>query len=285
MATDVDAARLLVRRSATLKDAGEPFIKEASMAKLFASRVAMDSADKAVQIHGGAGYFAPTPRGAVLPRRQGDRDLRGHVGGPAADNLPSHPPIGRPLAERQDSVTTRTDCVARHINHVCIAVSDIEATVVFYQRVFGVGEAEIEDVEGPGSPRLPHPHRRLTDRVHPAHRPGRRSRAVHRAQGRGDASHLLRGGRHPGDAERTGRRGRASDRQGAEGGAVGRDRLQSTRAPPGASSSSWWTRLRPGGSGGGVERHKGAGREAGAGRPRQGREGDSARAPGTRAWR
>ena len=61
MATDVDAARLLVRRSATLKDAGEPFIKEASMAKLFASRVAMDSADKAVQIHGGAGYFAPTP--------------------------------------------------------------------------------------------------------------------------------------------------------------------------------------------------------------------------------
>ena len=31
------------------------------MAKLFASRVAMDSADKAVQIHGGTGYFAPTP--------------------------------------------------------------------------------------------------------------------------------------------------------------------------------------------------------------------------------
>ena len=61
MATAVDAARLLVRRAATLKDAGEPFIKEASMAKLFASRVAMESADKAVQIHGGTGYFAPTP--------------------------------------------------------------------------------------------------------------------------------------------------------------------------------------------------------------------------------
>ena len=31
------------------------------MAKLFASRIAVDSADKAVQIHGGAGYFAPMP--------------------------------------------------------------------------------------------------------------------------------------------------------------------------------------------------------------------------------
>ena len=61
MATAVDASRLLVRRAATLKDMGEPFIKEASMAKLFASKVAMDSADKAVQIHGGTGYFAPTP--------------------------------------------------------------------------------------------------------------------------------------------------------------------------------------------------------------------------------
>ena len=61
MATAVEGARLLVRRAATLKDMGEPFIKEASMAKLFASRAAMDSADKAVQIHGGTGYFAPTP--------------------------------------------------------------------------------------------------------------------------------------------------------------------------------------------------------------------------------
>ena len=33
----------------------------ASMAKLFASRVAVESTDKAVQIHGGTGYFAPTP--------------------------------------------------------------------------------------------------------------------------------------------------------------------------------------------------------------------------------
>ena len=61
MATGVEAARLLVRQAATLKDQGKPFVIEASMAKLFASRVAMDSADKAVQIHGGTGYFAPTP--------------------------------------------------------------------------------------------------------------------------------------------------------------------------------------------------------------------------------
>ena len=47
-------------------------------------------------------------------------------------------------------MTTSTSCVARHINHVCIAVSDIEATIAFYQRVFGVGDAEVEEVEDQG---------------------------------------------------------------------------------------------------------------------------------------
>ena len=60
MATEIDAARLLVYRSASLLDAGEPFVTEASMAKLFASRVAVECADRAVQLHGGTGYFAPT---------------------------------------------------------------------------------------------------------------------------------------------------------------------------------------------------------------------------------
>jgi alkylation response protein AidB-like acyl-CoA dehydrogenase len=60
MATQLDAARLLTMRSATLLDAGQPFIKEASMAKLFASRAAVELSDKAVQIHGGVGYLAPT---------------------------------------------------------------------------------------------------------------------------------------------------------------------------------------------------------------------------------
>jgi len=61
MATSIDAARLLVHRAATLRDNGEPFVTEASMAKLYASRVAVEAADKALQIHGGAGYFAPMP--------------------------------------------------------------------------------------------------------------------------------------------------------------------------------------------------------------------------------
>jgi butyryl-CoA dehydrogenase len=61
MATSIDAARLLVYRAATLRDKGQPFVTEASMAKLFASRVAVECSDKAVQIHGGAGYFAPMP--------------------------------------------------------------------------------------------------------------------------------------------------------------------------------------------------------------------------------
>ena len=60
MATEVEAARLLVMQAATLLDAGRPFVKEASMAKLFASRVAVETADKAVQIHGGVGYFSPS---------------------------------------------------------------------------------------------------------------------------------------------------------------------------------------------------------------------------------
>ncbi len=61
MATDIAAARLLAYQAATLKDRGLPFVTEASMAKLFASRVAVESADRALQVHGGAGYFAPTP--------------------------------------------------------------------------------------------------------------------------------------------------------------------------------------------------------------------------------
>ncbi len=60
MATKIETARLLTLKSATLKDEGRPFITEASMAKLYCSRVAVECADKAVQMHGGVGYFAPT---------------------------------------------------------------------------------------------------------------------------------------------------------------------------------------------------------------------------------
>ena len=61
MATKIDASRLLVYHAATLRDNGLAFVKEASMAKLFASRTAVEVADKALQIHGCVGYFAPTP--------------------------------------------------------------------------------------------------------------------------------------------------------------------------------------------------------------------------------
>lgn len=57
MATRLDAARLLTRRSAQLKDAGLAHNKESSMAKLYASEAAHFCVDKAVQIFGGYGYF------------------------------------------------------------------------------------------------------------------------------------------------------------------------------------------------------------------------------------
>ena len=61
IATELEAARWLTYRAASLRDAGEPFLKEASMAKLKASRVAAWAASEAVQIHGGVGYMMDTP--------------------------------------------------------------------------------------------------------------------------------------------------------------------------------------------------------------------------------
>jgi alkylation response protein AidB-like acyl-CoA dehydrogenase len=56
MATNIEAARLLVYRAARLRDSGEPCSKEASMAKLFASRIANEAVYDSMQIHGGVGY-------------------------------------------------------------------------------------------------------------------------------------------------------------------------------------------------------------------------------------
>ncbi|MDB5072192.1 MAG: butyryl-CoA dehydrogenase [Candidatus Eremiobacteraeota bacterium] len=61
MATDLDAARLLVYRAAALADAGRPFVAEASKAKLFASTKAREHASEAIQIHGGYGYTTEFP--------------------------------------------------------------------------------------------------------------------------------------------------------------------------------------------------------------------------------
>jgi alkylation response protein AidB-like acyl-CoA dehydrogenase len=59
--TEVEAARLLTLRAAALKDRGLPARTAASMAKVFASEVAMKAATKALQIHGGAGYITEFP--------------------------------------------------------------------------------------------------------------------------------------------------------------------------------------------------------------------------------
>jgi alkylation response protein AidB-like acyl-CoA dehydrogenase len=61
MATQIAAARGLVLDAAERRDAGEPCIKEASMAKLFASEMAERVASDAIQIHGGYGYVADFP--------------------------------------------------------------------------------------------------------------------------------------------------------------------------------------------------------------------------------
>lgn len=56
MATNVEAAKLLTLQAAFLKDAGKKYSKEAAMAKLYASKTAVDCALEAIQIHGGYGY-------------------------------------------------------------------------------------------------------------------------------------------------------------------------------------------------------------------------------------
>ncbi len=61
MNTLLDAARLMVWRAAQLKDQGRPCLKEASMAKMFASEAAEKIASDAIQIHGGVGYTSDFP--------------------------------------------------------------------------------------------------------------------------------------------------------------------------------------------------------------------------------
>jgi alkylation response protein AidB-like acyl-CoA dehydrogenase len=61
MATQIDAARLLIYRAAYLQDQGQPFIKEASMAKVYAAETSSFVTNKAVQIFGGYGYSKEYP--------------------------------------------------------------------------------------------------------------------------------------------------------------------------------------------------------------------------------
>jgi alkylation response protein AidB-like acyl-CoA dehydrogenase len=61
MATQVEVARQMVLHAAALKDAGRPCLKEAAMAKLFASEMAEKVCSDAIQIHGGYGYVGDFP--------------------------------------------------------------------------------------------------------------------------------------------------------------------------------------------------------------------------------
>ena len=61
MATQIEAARQLIWHAAALKDAGKPCLKEAAMAKLFASEMAERVCSDAIQIHGGYGYLSDFP--------------------------------------------------------------------------------------------------------------------------------------------------------------------------------------------------------------------------------
>ena len=61
MATQIEVARQMIWHAASLRDAGRPCLKQASMAKLFASEMAERVCSDAIQIHGGYGYSADFP--------------------------------------------------------------------------------------------------------------------------------------------------------------------------------------------------------------------------------
>jgi alkylation response protein AidB-like acyl-CoA dehydrogenase len=61
MATELEAARLMVYNAARLKDMGRPFVKEAAMAKLYSSRAAERISSKAIELYGGYGYVKDYP--------------------------------------------------------------------------------------------------------------------------------------------------------------------------------------------------------------------------------
>jgi alkylation response protein AidB-like acyl-CoA dehydrogenase len=59
--TELEAARLLIMQAASLKEAGQPYVMQASMAKLYASEKANQACNTALQLLGGAGYLVDHP--------------------------------------------------------------------------------------------------------------------------------------------------------------------------------------------------------------------------------
>ena len=87
---EIYAARCMVLDAARRRDDGEDVSTEASCCKLFASEMCGRVADRAVQIHGGAGYMSRVRGRALLPRRAPVPHLRGHEPDPAARHRPQH---------------------------------------------------------------------------------------------------------------------------------------------------------------------------------------------------
>ena len=71
MATEIEAARLMTLSAAAMKDNGENYTLQASMAKLFASEMVNRITAKAVQLHGGYGFYQRIRGRALLPGRAG----------------------------------------------------------------------------------------------------------------------------------------------------------------------------------------------------------------------
>jgi len=61
MATEIEAVKLMVYNAARLKDAGQPYVREAAMTKLFASQVAERVASQCVEVFGGNGFVRDYP--------------------------------------------------------------------------------------------------------------------------------------------------------------------------------------------------------------------------------
>ena len=86
MATEIEAARMLLYNCARMKDAGMNFVKEAAMTKLYCSQVAERVASLCVEIYGGYGFTKDYPVEKYLPRLEDRQDLRGHVEHAVADH-------------------------------------------------------------------------------------------------------------------------------------------------------------------------------------------------------
>ena len=78
LATEIEASRLLTYNAARLRDTGASFIKEAAMAKLFASRTAEHVTSKVIEIYGGYGFTREYPVEKYFRDQKVGPDLRGH---------------------------------------------------------------------------------------------------------------------------------------------------------------------------------------------------------------